>query len=230
MIINLIILIILSIMFYYSQKITLRCSKHKFKIISFGAGLGVTYVFLHFIPNIIKESIKIFFTNYEIIFFPLLAGFVFIHLINKYIHIKLRKNTKIDALEKSHDIMVLLYGILAGLVISSFQNFSDSILLFVPIALHTVFGELSFHGMHKNLSKNKHLKIVVSLSPLIGLFLFLGFEISAMSMILFMGLLARSMLYFVIREAIPKENKGQPLYFILGMAIYLLILTWSVIL
>ena len=71
---------IIGIAHYFNELFSLKSEKYRNKIISFSAGISITYIFLHLLPEFIAAQINRF------IFLSILLGFVIFHLVEKYIY------------------------------------------------------------------------------------------------------------------------------------------------
>lgn len=218
--------LLLSIAHYLSEEFYIK--KNKQKIISFGAGVLLAYVILDLFPRLYIKSGLL--NNFLFLF--VLLGFSLLHLTEKYIYQHSAKEKRLKELREAHSISFFIYYLIIGIILfnSVTNNIFQGLLLFIPLLFHTTFGAASFHQIHHSISEKKSAKIILSLSPLMGVLLASYVKFSPLINQALLSLISGVFLYIVTREVIPKENKGDPLDFILGMSVYtiLIISTWLI--
>src|SRR3990167_2011951 len=74
--------LIIGLVHFFNEKIQIRQEYFRVRILSFIAGISVTYVFLNLLPEVYKGFE--FFD--KVIFVSLLAGFTLSHIAEKYIY------------------------------------------------------------------------------------------------------------------------------------------------
>ena len=67
---------------YYSKRFSKYCQPFYTEILSFSAGISVTYIFLDMFPHFTQRAAGLS----EFLFFSVFFGFVLIHLIEKHIY------------------------------------------------------------------------------------------------------------------------------------------------
>ena len=67
---------------YFSERFSKYCKPFYTEILSFSAGISVTYIFLHMFPHFTQRASGLS----EFLFFSVFIGFVLIHLIEKHIY------------------------------------------------------------------------------------------------------------------------------------------------
>jgi|TARA_B100001971_G_C18177363_1_gene530677 zinc transporter ZupT len=215
---------------YLSEIVPLHRFKYKSYLISFVAGISVTYIFLHLLPEL-YEGVNQY--NKSLFIFVLI-GFAMFHLIEKFIYQRARKNKIPEDLMLNHALSLFLYDLSIGIVLVNFFRISniDGWLFFIPIFSHAALSSLSINKIHnlnkKRVLKNKFLKFVLYGGSLYGALIATFYIVSSKVSFTLMGLVAGILLYVVIRETIPSYKKGNPLTFILGVVLYSLLIffTW----
>ena len=200
--------------------------KNKWKIISFGAGVMLSYLILDLFPRL---YLGVSFLN-NFIFLLVLLGFALLHLVEKYIYQHASKNKKLKELRLMHSMIFFVYYAILGIILKNITdiNLRDGFLLFLPLIFHTTLGAASLNEIHHTIIRNKLLRLLLSASPLIGVLVASFFSISQMVNHMLIAFISGILLFIVIREVIPKESQGDPLDFLLGMIVYsiLIIITW----
>jgi len=118
-------------------------------------------------------------------------------------------------LEKVHIVINYFYHIIVGLI-ATISNTSNRHIKIFDINIHTKIEEHNF------------IKILSITSVLTGVVVGLGFEIiyPLSSFVIFQcfAFISGIILYIIVREVIPQEEKGRPYYFISGATIFIIIL------
>ncbi len=218
--------VVLSLAHYYGESIQLY--KRKEKLISIGAGVLLAYTILDLFPRVFA-GITIL---HNALFFFILLGFSLHHIIEKYIYQHAAKNKRLKELKEVHSIAFFLYYIIIGIMIkevTSEQNLQGW-LLFFPLLFHTTLGTFSLRDIHKSIKEKKYIVLLLSSSPVIGFLIASIWSISPGIEYSVLGFISGVFLYIITREVIPKENKGDPIDFFFGIALYTLIIviTWII--
>ena len=82
MIIPIIYGILLSLGHYFSEELTERIKNFRYNVISFAAGISITYVFLVLLPELYRGVQDLD----KLIFIFVLMGFASLHLVDKHIY------------------------------------------------------------------------------------------------------------------------------------------------
>ncbi|MDP7180567.1 MAG: hypothetical protein QF824_04830 [Candidatus Woesearchaeota archaeon] len=217
---------------YLSEKFCIACTKYKGEVISFTAGVSITYIFLQLLP-------ELYFGVSELdrsLFVFVLIGFSLFHLIEKYIYQNEPRKKISDDLIRIHSIGLTIYYLVLGIVLVKFINKSttDGILFFAPVFLHTIVASLSTHGIHgvygHHHKSEKWSTFIQSIAALVGVIIALTVTVTEKVSFALTGLVAGLLLYIVIRDLLPKGKKGAPLFFLLGAVIYsaIIIALWGI--
>ena len=208
---------------FLGEELDQYISGYRERIISFGAGVTITYIFVLLLPEfhgIISESSELIFA------FPLI-GFSSIHLIEKYIaqsdlsSDKVRKeNTEI------HSLVLFGYHGAIGYLIASLSNqsISSGILFILPMIIHIGVSSFSLSELHQSLSERIESKIMISSAPILGVSLYYSGAISSELFNPIFGTIIGIIFYVAIRDSIPQGEEGRPNEYLLGVITYLAII------
>jgi len=161
------------------------------------------------------------------LFLTILFGFGIFHLIEKYI----RQNFTGPALRKEHRLIhsstSFVYFFVVGFLLVKLAE-SDSglssVLLFVPIMLHIVIDSLP-----RRHTKKHHLRALSASSPFLGAITASFININTIGNVILLGVVGGALLYTVVRESLPRDREGKPLYFVTGLLLFtvLILLLWN---
>jgi hypothetical protein len=208
---------IISIAEYFSKSLNLDEKGYHRRIISFTAGVSITYILLELIPIFAEGALAL----QKPLFLALLLGFISHHIIEKEIYKHNRSHELIKKLSSAENIFYFIYHIVLGIVLVTLinQDFAEGIFFFVSIFAYTLAS---------NLAADPHIStkrmIALSSSTLIGAILgtFIWKIIAGTIEIALIGFVAGVLLFTVTRHHIPYGRKGQLVYFVLGFGIYTL--------
>ena len=213
----------LSIIDFITEGLFLKASPFKMKFISASAGVSVSYIFLILLPEIYSGSIEIS----RVLFIAILLGFGIFHVIEKYI----RQNFTGPALRKEHRLVhsttSFVYFFVVGFLLVKIAEKDSGLgafLLFIPIALHIVIDSLP-----RRHTKKQHLRALSASSPFLGAILASVLDVGNAGNNALLGIVGGALLYTVVRESLPRDRKGKPLYFITGLLLFtvLVLLLWN---
>ena len=217
---------ILSFADYVTEHIYSKRIRANQKLISFSAGVAISYIILNLFPEISTYSL----IDGKKIFLYALLGFVSLNLIEQYV----RKGLKIKSLTSYHkNIHVayfFAYNFFIGIVLVNFalKGLAHTLLFFVPFLLYIVVEILPQEFKFKS----SIFKVFYSMAPLFGALVgisYVGFAISVFGELI--AFITGTLLYIVIRESLPSDKAEKPLYFMTGALFYtlLILLTWNLI-
>lgn len=192
---------------------------HKEQIVSFGAGVSITYIFLSLFPEYLRISTG----HNSLLIFPLL-GFSGIHIAEKYID-----KSSLSRVEASreygeiHSAFLFIYHGTIGYLLASLisQDAVSGLLFFVPIVMHVTVSSLSLSELHENFHEKSWIKILVSLSPLLGVALQKSSIISMGIFNTIFGVITGMFTYIVIRDSIPRGKRGRPEEYLAGTVLFI---------
>ncbi len=211
---------ILAFIHYFSEFFHNHCNKKLVgRLLSFVAGVSVSYLFLYLLPELTQGTKNL----NMLLFFFLLTGFTFFHLIEKYVYQHETGNKRAKQLNEIHTITFFCYHVLVGVVLTRLAvlGMRNILLFFVPIALHSAISSFSLKEVHSSKHHESHIaRIFLSLSPLFGVFFALRFGLADTYFYSSLGFLGGALLYIVIHDLIPRGKKGKPFFFFLGTFLY----------
>lgn len=215
---------ILSLINYFSEHYASRIEKYHVQIVSFSAGLFITFIFLDLLPE--------FFKGVELIgasgFLLLLLGFVVFHTGEKYIyqHIKNRRDLMQD-LAAFHVLGFFVDHFIIGMALYLaflVENIFVGIIIFIPLVLRVFSSSLSLNQIDEHLNMNTFFMLLIAAAPLFGT-LFAYFIQPAHTLFYFLlSFILGTLLYIVIRDMIPRDEKGDLRFFIAGFIISLVLI------
>jgi len=140
-------------------------------------------------------------------------------------------------IEKVHIVINYFYHIIVGLIIFNLlkENVISGILFsFFAILKATISNTSNRHikifdiNLHTKIEEHNFIKIISITSVLTGVVIGLIFEIfyplSPFVIFHCFAFISGIILYIVVREVIPQEEKGRPYYFVSGATIFIIIL------
>lgn len=214
---------ILSTANYITEHIISEKLRKNKKLISFSAGVAVSYIILNLFPEISSYASM----DGKIVFLYVLLGFISLNLIEQYVYKRAEMTKIISAYHKSiHVTYFFIYNILIGIVLAVFayQGLKDALLFFIPFLLYIIFKVLPQEFKFQNQAS----KIIYSMAPMFGVFVgatYILFVKSIFGQIL--SLITGTLLYSVIRESLPSDKAEKPLYFLMGVSFYTVIILAS---
>jgi len=216
--------LILSVVDFFTEGLFSKSSPNKMRFISISAGVSVSYIFLILLPEIYLGSIAIS----RLLFLTILFGFGIFHLIEKYI----RQNFTGPALRKEHRLVhsstSFVYFFVVGFLLVKLAE-SDSglssTLLFIPIMLHIIIDSLP-----RRHTKKHYLRALSASSPFLGAILASFIDIGGIGNVILLGIVGGALLYTVVRESLPREREGKPMYFLTGLLLFTIVvlLLWNI--
>ena len=208
---------------YFNRNIVKACSNFRSQLISFSAGIGVTYVFLQLFPEFVEKTVD---SYHPALFLSVLFGFIIFFLAEKYVYQHYEATALIRELELEDSTISFVYHFIIGIVLVDLflLNKSEGILFFIPIFLNTAIHVLPFDLTTSNIIRG----IVASstfLGALVASFIFMP---SQFIIIILVGFIVGTLVFSVIRHSLPSGKEGRPEFFVLGVLAYciLIIFKW----
>ena len=146
-------------------------------------------------------------------------------------------------LEKVHIVINYFYHIIVGLIIFNLLKedlFSGILFSFFAIMKATISNTSNRHikifdiNIHTKIEEHNFIKILSITSVLtgvvVGLVLEIIYPLSSFVIFQCFAFISGIILYIIVREVIPQEEKGRPYYFISGATIFIIILIFIEIL
>lgn len=213
----------LSVADFFTEGLFFTATENKMKFISFSAGVSVSYIFLILLPEIYSGAISI----NRILFLAVLCGFGVFHLIEKYI----RQNYAGPKLRREHHLMhsaiSFLYFFVVGFILLKVTEVSNvqGLLFFIPVLLHIIIDSLP-----RRMTKKHHIRAASASSAFLGSLVARFIDIGKTGNVILLGVIGGALLYSVIRESLPKEREGKPLFFLIGLLLFtiIILLLWNI--
>jgi len=213
--------VIIGITYYITNRLDIKQKKYYHIIISFAAGVSITYILLELFPNFTEVALSIS----KLLFLSILLGFIIHHIIEKEIYKHSRDHELIKFLSLEENVFSFVYHVILGIILVVFvkESMLEGILAFIPILTFTLVSTLPMKP-HNSKWQTAFMSGSTLFGVLIatlweGMPLWLEFSL--------VGLATGVLLYTVIRHHIPFGNKGRIGYFTLGFIIYAFLITIS---
>lgn len=217
----------LAVSHYFGLICDFKDKSHFEALKSFAAGFSVAYVFLLLIPEL-SRSEHINGVNIETMSIVLI-GFVAFHLSHKFVFKARDLRRKVTLLDEIHLVTAAIYNFLIAFSLVELVRMDLLRGLFVVavIIMHTILSELTQAEMQHNITNKTKFVYIVAATLLGGtLGLFEALSMTASNIIF--AFTAGAIIYIAIREEIPSDATGQPIYFVFGTLT--LLATFSVLL
>lgn len=216
---------ILSFADYITENIYSNRVRANKKLISFSAGVAISYIILNLFPEI---SLYALIDGKEIFLYSLF-GFISLNLIEQYIHKGIKKPKTAYYHKSLHVAYFFVYNLFIGIVLVNFaaKGLAKTMLFFIPFLLYIIIKiipqEFGF--------KTGTFKIFYSLAPLFGAVLGISYyDFTSLMFSKMLSFITGTLLYTVIRESMPSDEAEKPLYFMVGALFYALVilLVWNI--
>ena len=227
---TILVIIIISLIMGFTDFIGHRISGlaagHRDSVLSFSAGLLISLLFLVLVPDVIAKGVS------EFLFFFMLAGFLLMHLAEKYIyrHI-MNKQELLEDLKVVHIIGFGLDNFLVGFIIASLVelDFYIVINLSVPLFLVMLTSSISLDSIDTRLD-DKYSKIILSVLPILGAILGIVLEFEHLVTNYVLAFVLGILFYMIIRDVLPQGRRGSPVLFFSGnlvsISLWLIRILW----
>lgn len=186
----------------------------KERLVSFAAGLSVSYIFLHLFPQVYTVAHDV----PRLIFLSMLAGFVAYHALEKLIYQYAPRDEVINDIELEHSLTLFFYHFVIGIVFLSLMQQSrwDGVLFFIPVSLHVIINALP----HAHRFQKMSVKAFFSSAPLLGVMVGWLVPIPTVIYALLFGLVAGILLFVEAREVAPRRRTESIVWFLIGVVGY----------
>jgi hypothetical protein len=219
----LILTFLISLVHFMGEELEEYFSGFHERLVSFGTGVSVSYIFLRLLP----EFQNIASAATDLIFLAPLAGFSSIHLAEKYVskHEKDVEEIKED-FKEIHSVFLFVYYSSIGFLLASLVSREpvSGMLFFVPIIFHSAISSLSLTELHDEASRRLPVKLAVSLAPILGALLHRSEFIGEAAFETVFGTVIGMFVYVVIRDSIPRGDRGLPLEYAAGALFYIAVI------
>ncbi|UCE42895.1 MAG: hypothetical protein JSV17_08075 [Candidatus Aminicenantes bacterium] len=211
--------IILGIIHFYSEKLKLPDGANRYRVISFAAGISIAYLFLNLLPHTYAAADHL--KNFVFVF--LLLGFVLFHLAEKFIYKHADQKKLARELKEVHSISFFFYYFMIGIVLYDkvLTSQLEGILFFIPIGLHASLSTASLSQIHGDIREGFGTKILLSLSTILGVIFALLVSVPNILDNILVSMIAGILLYIIVKEFLPEKEKGQPMFFLSGILVFI---------
>lgn len=198
-------------------------SGYREQVVSFSSGASITYIFVQLMPEFHRIAAE----STELIFVFPLIGFSSVHLLEKYVA---KSGLNDEEMRKEygeiHSGFLFLYHGAIGYLIASLlaESAVSGLLFFLPIILHVAVSSFSVTELHESFVRRKAVKYAITLAPLLGVLIHNLGTVADHHFNPLFGTVIGMFFYIVIRDSIPRDDRGQPKEYIAGMIIYLAII------
>jgi len=230
----LVLMFVLAAINYFSDKYNIYSGKvhHKFKLLSFIAGIALAFLTVDLLPDIYDSNL-----NNIYISIAVMAGIISFFSVEKFIYqhdrYKVRKRKK--ELEVAHSLILFIDNLLLGLVFTSFipSDIFHAWIMFLPISAFNIIQGIALHGptiQRKTRTLWSEVKsIFISFAAFYGFLLSMLFKIPEPAILLMISFIAGSFFIIIIKETVPSEKRANTMFLVFGALFYLLlmILTWA---
>ncbi|MBS3168072.1 hypothetical protein J4216_03040 [Candidatus Woesearchaeota archaeon] len=209
---------------FFSHIFVNKFKEHKDWTVSLAVGVLVSYLFLQVFPEIYNRA-SVF---GETIFLGVLIGFSIFYLAEKFMY-RYLKHELIESLEILHLIIFFIYHLVIGVLLVSFFeiNFLNGFVFFFSLAFLNLTSSAVFEVLHERKKRNRVVeRIILSLGFIIGAFIAKFFILNSFLFGILLSFVGGVLIYIIGREVLPKENQGNPYFFIIGVLIYSILLTY----
>lgn len=205
---------------YYSKPFCRYCYTYKMHLVSFSAGIFLTYVIFKLFPLFSIGAVEI----NTFLYITILIGFISFYLIEKYIYQHHSKQKRLAELALTDSTISFIYHFIIGMFIAIFTRVSaiEGLLFTIPTLIQTSVSSLPFDS-----TRNKTVKIVLSSSTMLGI-LFSEYIYPNPDLVIYyslLGFVIGSLLFVVTRHSLPFGRRGEPLYFGIGVVLYTALLS-----
>ena len=217
--------VVVSIVYFFSNKLKIKNKNAKNKIVSFSAGVSITYLLLEFFPRFTEGALQV----HRLLFLSVLFGFTIHHLIEKEIYIHHHKHGLIKMLSLEENMFSYIYHIVVGggFVYLTRTSIVEGFLYFITIVSYTFVSTLPTKP-HQSVMKS----LTLASSTIIGAVLMtIAYDYVPLWVHIFlMGLAIGVLIFTVTRHHIPFGRHGRADYFTLGLILYsaLIMASWFV--
>ncbi len=212
----------LSAVQFLSDRISIERSRYREYLISFAAAIAITYLLFNFLPKAYMESSG--FT----LFLPLITGFAFIHLLEKFFYREYAARFSIKKVRTYHDelhflVLFIYHFVIGAVLIGLLETDLKSGLLFLPpLMMFSTIGNWSLH--HAYLQQIPYRRLLLASSTILGALFAKSSLTSPLIETIMINFAAGVLLFIVVRESIPSPKHGKPLTFVAGIFVYTLML------
>lgn len=214
--------IVVAISYYFGNKLKIK-RKHVNSLLSFSAGVSITYVLLELFPRFTALAYLI--NRY--LFVTVLIGFIIHHLIEKEIYQHNHRNELVKTLTIEEHVFSFIYHVILGILLAfiTFEDIFGGFLFLIPILTFSFVKDLPAKPLPPGIKR-----IFLASSTLFGIIIGLIWKSIPLWIIsVLMGTVTGILLFTIIRHHIPFGRKGRIGYFSLGFLVYstIILISWA---
>jgi hypothetical protein len=210
--------VLLGLIHYLGESLKIAKGGNQYRIISFAAGISIGYLFLDLLPltynaaDHLKKSTFIF----------LLLGFIAVHLTEKYFYQHARGDRLFIQLHVIHFVTFFMYYFIVGCVLVDLihQEMYQGILFIIPVSLHAGLSTASLSDIHSRFIAHLPEKILLAMAPILGSIMAALVKFPPVVHGIFISGISGVLLYVFVKEFLPDREKGKPLFFLVGVAVF----------
>ena len=217
---------VLTLVHYFSERTANRVKKFHNEITSFSAGIFITYIMLEVLPELTIGT-RVLGDN---VYLLLLIGFTAFHVAEKYVYQHItHRNKLMKNLAHLHIAGFIADSFILGFALVIFfgiplEGGKLGYLVFIPFLLHTLSSSISVRHIHQHFKSGKLEEAALSISTVAGAAVATVLGLKEVAFYAVFSLVMGVLLYVVIRDLIPENREGRPMYFLLGMALSLVLI------
>lgn len=192
-------------------------------LLSFGGGTLLAIIFLVFLPEAVHYSQTI------AVYPMMLLGFVVFLVSEKYLYQHVKDPEVLDEeLYHLHLAGFFVDHFIKGFILVTIILLEPLLgfLTAIPFFIHTLSSSIVLDDIHKYTGRRSD-KLILSSSVVLGTLTGIFFDIDPHLERGIIAFISGMMLFMVSRDVLPREKKGRPVYFLLGVLTVFLI--WIVL-
>lgn len=150
-------------------------------------------------------------------------------MLEKYFYQHTEGEERLLKRKEIHFFIFFFYYFVIGIVLANLFRISlaQGLLFPFPIIFYAAVSRVSFEEIPIRLREQKFFRILLSLATLFGVLLSLVISAEGLLYHIFLAAVVGAFFYIVIMDFIPREAKGRPGFFLLGLILYTLLITLS---
>ncbi len=196
------------------------------QVISFAAGVAVTYILLHLFPQVAALSS----IEGKSIFLYVLAAFTVTYLLQRHLHISHHEHILFKSNAQLHLVFFFIYHMIVGILLTEIasRGKEEALLFFIPFLMYISVEILPqrFHLRHT------FAKFLYACAPLFGALVaaIIPSVRGAVSSIFaeLLALATGTLLFIVIKQSMPSNRESKPIAFVFGVVLYsIVLLVWG---
>ncbi len=214
--------LLLSIAHAIGHQLNLRDWRYSDSAQSFASGFAIGFIFLVLIPEVIllenqmEPQQTLSRDSFEAMFMTF-AGFVLFHVALKYLdqHPELPRRRMLNV--QVHLAVIAGYNLLVAFSLTQLakENLIQSLLFTLLFGFHLAISELAEHGK-AGVLRNRIKLVVLTIAVCLGSLLTYVQSINAQATAILFALAAGGVIYIAVREEIPWQDNGRPIFFLVG--------------